>query len=388
MIDAVDIGVVGTGTLPECIIIFDNMIFFYDDWTTTYKAHSFDGIFFGDTHVQLLANEAVIIAKNLNPNPELYVLAVRIDPNGDIISNLEFPITVDTVNSIQFNPFRNVVEFGVFYSGTFYLLPFNNAGDQLTYHNETTGTYNEIDYLYGSNNIYTVYKDDSESKMNIYHKDKSLSLPNPLDEIWINFSLTNNGVVPSSTMINDSETYVPGAYPNPTITSITNPNFLNASLVTSVMGSCINYNSNPFGRSPTHPYSFTQESLQDVDLFSPFWTDPGLGTGEVKILELDGTEVSWLSIHPSTGNLSGKSPLIENNYIFNFELEFSTASLTVRFYLNIKKWEFSNWKIWTLESWNECEEGYQLDEGSQKCKEKGIITWILYYRFNLESFFE
>ena len=197
-------------------------------------------------------------------------------------------------------------------------------------------------------------------------------LPNPIDEIWTNYSLVADGDISLTTESNGNPTdYVASSSETLTLTSVSYLIVPNTSLVSSVMSPCTNYLSNPFGRSSTYPYSFTQESLQDVDFSSPFWTDTGSGTSELKILELDGTQVTWLTIDPSTGNVSGKSPKIENNYTFNVELKFDSATFTVPFYLNIRKWKFSNWKVWSLESWIKCHNGYQYDEISGQCKESG-----------------
>ena len=280
--------------------------------------------------------------------------------------------SIGDFTSLQFNPSRNAIEFGASYLGSFHQFSFNTAGDKVSLFNESSVTYNEIDYLYGLNYEYMVYKGNSEPKMNIYNQDKSMSLPNPIDETWTNYDFKDEGDINLSSE-NDQITlsYLGSGHEILTLSSVSNPNFPNSSLVSSEMNSCTQYLLNPFGRSASSPYSFTHESTQDVEISSPFWTDPGSGTGEVKILELDGTEVNWLSIDPSTGKISGKAPQTQMNYTFNVELKFPSGTLTVPFYLNIRKWEFSNWKIWSLESWIECLNGYQYDETNGTCKEDG-----------------
>jgi len=46
--------------------------------------------------------------------------------------------------------------------------------------------------------------------------------------------------------------------------------FSDIPLTFSKPGSCFNYYSNPFGRSSGFPYSFTQDSSQNISLTSPF----------------------------------------------------------------------------------------------------------------------
>ena len=208
--------------------------------------------------------------------------------------------------------------------------------------------------------------------MNLFHFDNRLDYSNLRNGICTSYGLITGGEVDKVTINNHNSLSYNLQNDSPeVINTITNPTLLNTSLVSSVMGSCTNYFSNPFGRSSAYPYSFTQESFQDVDFSSPFWTDPGLATSEIKVLNLDGTQVTWLSIDPSTGSISGKAPETGMNYTFNIELKFPAATFTVPFYLNIKKWEFSNWKVWSLESWIECQNGYKNDETSGQCKEDG-----------------
>ena len=123
----------------------------------------------------------------------------------------------------------------------------------------------------------------------------------------------------------------------------------------------MNYFSSPFKRIATNPLSYNHEVYEIVSIPSPFWTAKGTATTDIKILDLGGSEVTWLSVDASTGNIIGTAPELEVSHKFSIKLTTNEFSYTVSLFLTILPWNLDHCKVWSSDGWAECEVGYSVN---------------------------
>ena len=78
---------IDAGDVQEWIAVSYNRIYFYYDWGGSGKSYSFDDIEFQDVLLQILSDQVVFIAKFIHSSDPSHILVLRLDTNGDILSN-------------------------------------------------------------------------------------------------------------------------------------------------------------------------------------------------------------------------------------------------------------------------------------------------------------
>jgi len=139
-LNAMDNMVIDGGTDQDCILVFENQIYFYDNCGGGAEViRNFTDVEFADPHIYVSSNEILIIAQNSSPSESLHIWAITLDQTGEVTSNQRIPITSTSITSLYFNPVSNFIEFGAIVDGKFVIMYFKSGDTKVRYINETTG---------------------------------------------------------------------------------------------------------------------------------------------------------------------------------------------------------------------------------------------------------